>query len=272
MANFITLDKHHAMTIEEIKEEQKNHRATIDALIERTKTPKVKTEKSGLRIGEIITVDDIEKLYLTANANAKSATEIKRDHMTAPSKFMYLDKTVDAHNKLFYTMNNGGHARGYDADAKTPISKQEEDAHDGVQSAVVPLLENIGKEYTADIRKASRNAVDKLNNDKNRAADDMNAVSIEGEREKAGDAFDALVVGDLFGYSDDTFSAVVRDALEKLPTEYAVIVCRICSGDTQTDIASDLNRSQSYVAKKYKIAIEQLKQLLILENGRVKAR
>lgn len=274
MANFITINKHRAMTIEEIKEEQKNHRAKMDALTERTKTQKVKTDKRGLQIGETITTDDIEKLYLTANANAKSATEIKRDHMTAPNKFIYLDKTVDAHNKLFYTINNGGHAHGYNADAKTLISKQEEDAHDGVQSAVIPLLENIGKEYTANIRKASRNAVSRDMDARNRDGDDMNAVSIEGEREKAGDAFDALVIGDLFNVGDGIKNPVLVKAIQglNLKDKDVYIFDDMITGVHQSVTAENLNITQQAVSKRRAKIVAELQAVLVLENGRVKAK
>lgn len=280
------------------------------------------TERKAFAIGEIINKNDIIRLYTTANACAKAATEIHRDsfkktlttaeienalqrnkkaaqiaaqaektesareHAKAAkriancycspansnaNKYVYLDKQAQAHNVIYYHINQYG-VDLYSQSGSMP--EYMEAALDSLQDAALVIASHNGEQYTDTIRKEARNAAGRYLHKRERKADTLNAVSIESEKEVHGDYIENHVVNEtetetesgtpLFMETESEFDYNMESALSSLDKiDKYILIASAIYGQTQEEIAKQINRSQSFVAKHFTKAKKAMEKSLV---------
>lgn len=211
------------------------------------------------------------KIFLTAVNIALQAVRIKRDHNNNTSIFNYL---LDIDKGLVYAwkyMQENGKISNFDYYLR-------EDVEDAIQDALVILVKYHGKKYTQEAQKEARNAVGKkwtIDSEHKTNAERFNSVSLENEKEEHGDSLEKSIVSEsVFVNSADDGTLHNKNllkAMEKLSETDKYILLRYYSGDTQKDIAEDMNKTQSFVSKRIKSAIACLQNSLVMDaHGRVK--
>ena len=210
------------------------------------------------------------KIFLTAVNIAIHAVRIKRDHNNNTSIFNYL---LDIDKGLVYSwkfMQENGKVSNFDYYLK-------EDVEDAINDALVVLVKYHGKKYSQEIQKEARNAVGKkwtIDAEHKTNAERLIAVSLDAEKEEHGDSLEASIVSkSIFVNSADDgliHNKSLLKAMEKLSETDKYILLRYYAGDTQKDIAEDMNKTQSFVSKRIKSAIVCLQKNLVMNaNGKV---
>ena len=210
------------------------------------------------------------KIFLTGVNIALMATRTKRDHNTNNTIFQYLND-IDAGLKSAYAyMDANGVITNFDYYLK-------EDIEDAIYDAVSVLRTHDGEKFSREIAREASNHVGKtwaVDKHHPRNAERFLSVSLDAEREEHGDAFEESVVSaSVFINSLDDGeirNKVLLEVLGKLPKEdkYMVLMSA-CHGMTHEDIADALGRSRSYVSKRLKAVLNNIKNSLVLaDNGR----
>lgn len=209
---------------------------------------------TAFAIGETLAASDLDcgRLYLTAINNAKSAVRTIRDRVGATSYFNYFHNLDLLYGYAWIYCDKNGIISNFD----TSLSY---DVYDGISDCMSVLLEHIGETYTEDIRKQSRNRYGKSLDDKRRSDGALIVETIKAERETIETCYRLIYQDIQKRFKNKALTELINTvSLDDISME---IICRICDGDLQTDIANDLQISQQAVSKRFNKAVAKLREV-----------